>query len=1343
VKLLNKILLAFFALTLIVLYGGWRFIHSEKFSRDISIRVSQVLTKKFGAKLNFTGVDFKLVPLSTTFKNVSLEKKDPNLVDMDLVAEELTVEFTYSSFMGSNLEIDEVYLNRGSFDLQIHKKSEEETDVQHLDPAKIFADYRKLLSQLPVSLNLISLKSIEARIDKNTFFVNELKLSPLKRQIRLRADLGDIELHTNLKSKPILKVDSLSALLFLNKDNWRVDYLEVKKGKNQFSLKGEIKNVNTWLILKSEGSISGSLEDILAEIPVLPKEILPMSANVSANFIANGRVLDPDLAINFNGNAISTNWIKLDKANGEIRKSKNLIIVDKFIGSKGSEKYQLKQKQTIFDINPMKFTNFHLKLRLTEAFSNTFLYYLRESLDTLKLKVSGDVDVKLDSTQAIIEINDRASVKEFRLVSSDGKKNILKNNGFELVKTKAIIHSDYSLTIDAQILAKQTAIKAKGKLGNNKIDIQISDSPVDLASIGPIAGIELKGGGNTQLHIFGPMDATRFDFVVDWKNFSLLNLNFGNAKARFSFLLKDLLINIDELNGVYNQTDYNAEGSLAFTNNKGMDLRVNFEKANFKDARQMLALIFDKIKIPVMPEFNFTSSVLLKGGYDVKDLVVDGSIKGNNFKFGEEEADKIFSRFTLSNNHLNFKQLKLTKARGQLMANVGVSLANNYIEINGAAQGFRLNDFSSYRKYNLEYDGDLFLDFDGNGTTNDFNSRFKLRLANAFIGNVPASSSNALFYVNSDDVVTNASLLGGKIKLDSLLKIKSGLATTKASIDATDIKEILGIISGHNISEKGISGRIKADLNTEINVNGEGVRKFYLNIAEFNLKKDTIDLKVDPNYNKIEVEDGNVRLWDLRLRDGDDYLYSKGRNISNGVIALDQRFSFKANLLEVATDYIDRAVGSIKGQNTIILEKEFKVRDFTLGANNLSMKVKSLPGFFNDIQLAVVKKGEVYELTKLTGKYGAGDIRVVGRVLFDDMYPQVSLDYKIDRATIPLFKKSNVLISSNGSVTGTDLPYRLVGKVYFLHGEFLDDPTDFTKEGKINIDEYKKYLPQSDLNGKKSILDMNLAFDITNPLVLKNNMAEVYIKGNGQATGDILSPELNTRLEIVPTLSKFKFKGHDFILNQGYVEIRDRGKNRLSDLKFTGSSRINDYDLKLDLSGNISKVNVDLSSEPALSKEDLLSLVTFGVTTDMSKNLESSERKFVTTVGIGTLLVDQLKINEDLNSTLGLKLSVQPEFKENESAIIQGGKAAISNSSSSRLKSATKVKLNKQVTNKIDVSISNTFGGSLEQKQEMNVNYNINKSFSIQGVYETSPSDNEETEVPNSVGADLKYRWSF
>src|SRR5689334_19483355 len=99
---------------MLTIYGAWRFIHSRKFSDKASQRVSEILTKKIGAKLSFTGVDFNMFPPSTVFKNVHIEKNDPTSADIDLSLEELAVSFTYSSFFASNLEVDDLILKNGS-----------------------------------------------------------------------------------------------------------------------------------------------------------------------------------------------------------------------------------------------------------------------------------------------------------------------------------------------------------------------------------------------------------------------------------------------------------------------------------------------------------------------------------------------------------------------------------------------------------------------------------------------------------------------------------------------------------------------------------------------------------------------------------------------------------------------------------------------------------------------------------------------------------------------------------------------------------------------------------------------------------------------------------------------------------------------------------------------------------------------------------------------------------------------------------------------------------------------------------------------------------------------------
>jgi translocation and assembly module TamB len=1341
-KLLNKILLVFLVISFLTLYGGWRFIHSEKFSRDISVRVSKILTEKAGAKLNFTGVEFSLIPLSTTFKNVTISKHDPKLLDLDLKAQDLEVSFAYSSFIASEPEIDEVSLRNGSMSLVIHKKSEDDIIISELNTKQVFAKYIEFLSAIPVRLNVIILENVNLKVDQSSVHVNKLSLAPQKKQIRLKADLENIVIRDEALGKEALTFSKTRILASMERNEWKIDDLFIQKDINTLELDATLFNRGNKLVMNSKGGISANIENLFGSYKNIPEILKPMKGIIEARFDSNGVIDDPDANISFNANTVETPWIKLEKARGIISKRKHELLIQSFIANNGVELYQLKKANPFYDLRKKEFTNFHFQLYVKEAYTNTFLFSLKDSLGTLKGHLTGEVDAYLYDDRAVFEMKQKMMIRAFRLTSGDGKSDILKNNLLNLEGTKITINSDNSVDLDARISMPETILKAVGRIDSKGVNIDIKDSKINMNSLGPVAGLAISGTGPVKARISGPFDDILFDFDIDWNNFSLVELNFGKVKSTFSLSLKDLELTVHTLDGVFNKSVFTASGILGFEKGAGMDLQINFKNSSFSDAKKMYHLVFKNLKLPVNPEFNFSANYIVKGGYDVKDLRIEGQIRGTELVVSNEEAEALALKFTLDKNILSFKQLKISKARGEINANVNINLNNNFIDMVGSSKGLRLRDFNSYRRLSLEYDGDVLLDFDGNGTTADFNSRFKTRVINAFIENTPASSSNAILYLNSNDVVINAVLLGGKVKVDSLISFKTNVAAIKSSIETDDIKELLGVFSGHNIAEKGITGRIKAQLNTQISLGSLGVRRFFLDIEQLNLKKGDINLSINPRFNSIEVDEGFIKKWDLRFKDGNEFFESKGRNISNGVIAIDQRFAIKASSLEIATDYIDRASGVIKGSNTIILDKKITIKDFNLSGDDQSLKIKNLPGFITNLNYTILKKGETFEISRMNGKYGEGDFKVGGKVYFDDLYPQVNLDYRIDRAMIPLFKRSSVLVSSVGSLTGTDLPYKLNGKISFMHGEFLDDPADFMGGTKVSLDEYKKYLPEKDIFGKKGILELNVSFDTVNPLVVKNNLAEVYIKGSGQASGNITSPELNTRLDIIPNVSKFKFKGHDFVLNQGYVEIQDRGKNRISDLKFTGLARISEYDMRLDLSGSITKVNIDLSSEPALSKEDLLSLLTLGVTSDMSKNLEASERKFVTTVGIGTLLVDQLKINEDLNSSLGVKLSVQPEFKEDETTLIQG-KSAVSDGSGSRLKSATKIKINKKITNKVDVSLSSTVGGSLEQKQEMNVNYNINRNFSLEGVYEVKPSEDENTNTPNSLGADLKYRWSF
>jgi len=182
----------------------------------------------------------------------------------------------------------------------------------------------------------------------------------------------------------------------------------------------------------------------------------------------------------------------------------------------------------------------------------------------------------------------------------------------------------------------------------------------------------------------------------------------------------------------------------------------------------------------------------------------------------------------------------------------------------------------------------------------------------------------------------------------------------------------------------------------------------------------------------------------------------------------------------------------------------------------------------------------------------------------------------------------------------------------------------------------------------------------------------------------------------------------------------------------------------LQVNGRAKNFNIVMSSDPYLSQEDIFSLLILGFTEDKSRNLEESDRASLTSVGIGSILFDRFNINQNLRSSIGVNVSVAPEFIEAQDSLLQG-RSNENTGNASRLKTATRLKIQKQINDDIDVSVSSTIAGSAGQRQEMNVNYNISNNISLEGIYQLNSSDaqSETTVDPTSAGADLKFKWTF
>jgi translocation and assembly module TamB len=242
--------------------------------------------------------------------------------------------------------------------------------------------------------------------------------------------------------------------------------------------------------------------------------------------------------------------------------------------------------------------------------------------------------------------------------------------------------------------------------------------------------------------------------------------------------------------------------------------------------------------------------------------------------------------------------------------------------------------------------------------------------------------------------------------------------------------------------------------------------------------------------------------------------------------------------------------------------------------------------------------------------------------------------------------------------------------------------------------------------------------------------------------GDLNTPRLNGSLRSSILNSKFVFKGHEFFITYGKVDFISDLQDHGPLINFVAQSTVENYKVKLAVYGHASDMTIDLTSLPALSQQDILSLLTLGITSSDSSKLQEDDRSYLTSVGVGSLLADRFKINEGLKSSLGLNFTIAPELTQSGESLLPS--QGTTSTGSSQYKSTTKLKVQKKVSELVDVSLASTVGSSQSQKQEINVNLNLSQNISVQGVYEVKSANEDTTEqTPGSLGLDLLFRKTF
>ncbi len=1320
----------------------WQVIQTEKFSNFVSRELTEKFLDRSNLSISFNKMEIRFFPPKTILKNVSLTYRQSERDGFKLSIDKIGLSYKISDLLSNRFNISSLEFNGGGFFFNRDVlKGKKDSALKEIKISKIFQGYKDYFNDgKKIGLREIRLKDIKLNFNDIKFKVSDGLLETLDDKLNTKVKLSKIFYKSRFKVLRPSDVDSIEFNVVLEKEKISFKYLKVKSLLDSLRMKGRITENNKKTLLSLEGSASGSIKKLLTTLGVDIKN----DGVCNINFKLGGSLKKPILESSFKMGRISNKFFPIENMKVSLYIDQEKVTLKK-LNLNNKEISNGTKQFDIYSFSSNKFVLNNIKLLFKDVPIRDVFYYQNIN-GRYKGKLSGEVKFNLEKGGLNLYFSKGFKVRNFLFLSRDTKDVILTNREINLGGSDLTIYKNDRVKTTLKLSFLNSNAKITGNLQGSNYEFKCKDAFIDLEELGKISGVQLTGKGPFDIKLQKKRkNKTLMISLKGVEGFSVLDFFLGNVRSDLELNLNNLDLKIKNYKGIVGKSNYRGHGLIGFEKNGRLDLNLDMKKILFEDGKKIFEnYLFEKIKSTNDLFFNFDTKFKVVGELSKTKIKVLGTYSFDRFNFIRENIGPGKLKFKFENNLLKLSEIELQKNNGKFKGAFRYNIKTKDIDGDLSLENMRLNDFNFYRFLKPGFDSDIMATFNFKKNKNKFDVFGDLSLVNSSLKNEKIEDSSLKIRSKNKRLIASGDLFGGMFSFKSEIGFQKEVENNsffEGVINVNDIKDVLSIISVHNSKSEDVEGSFFGQVNSKFNIFKLNKMTTSINIESLMLSKGDVDFRLNKLPGSIVVEKGLIRKWNLSLKGGDNYIRTVGKGDLNKIFKIENFFKLGADWAEVISSDIKMDSGTIEGRYVLFNDGKQVRGDLDLKGNDINFNIETIPGNFENLNFIILGENKDFLIQKFYLRYGKGDIKLEGNIKGNLPFPLLDLRYDISNSNVYFMENSNMVFSGKGKIKGQDLPYIIDGDFLVFGGKILDSLSKF--EGKESKEaQYSQYLPKFKFKKASNLVDVRANFDIINPLVIKNNFSNLSFDGRILAFGNMNEPLFKGKLNLIPRVSRFIFKGNEFILTDGFVSFNDEFRRKPPELKFTGESVVGEYLIKLNIYGDSINNKIEFSSTPSLPKEDIFSLLTFGITTNDSQSLEEGDRQAMTSIGLGSLLVEQFRLNEGVTSSLGLKMSILPEFSQDvDSNLLQSQVGGAEGSS--KIRSSTKIKLKKKLTEKIDLSVSSTLGGSLEPTQEMNLDLKIDSNISLEGVYEIKSSTESDGESSNSAGADLKFQWSF
>jgi outer membrane protein assembly complex protein YaeT len=358
----------------------------------------------------------------------------------------------------------------------------------------------------------------------------------------------------------------------------------------------------------------------------------------------------------------------------------------------------------------------------------------------------------------------------------------------------------------------------------------------------------------------------------------------------------------------------------------------------------------------------------------------------------------------------------------------------------------------------------------------------------------------------------------------------------------------------------------------------------------------------------------------------------------NGAISFDRLPSVAPDLVLYGSMTIDARVGGTFDAPD--LSGQADVAGFGLSASDLPIFISNGAGRFTltDQQIA---------LEKFTADANDGRIEIAGLAKLDKLRPKEwRYDIKAINAEIA-YQEVTATINGSLALTGTPQGQMLSGQITIPQAEFtpgVDIDNLALGNGSISA------LPLSTFSGPGlgttrlgiAPINLNVRVEARDTLIIQNDQINTIGTAILTLTGPLTDPDPSGQITLDG--GTWRFRGQRYEITTGSLDLPPTGSSAPL-LNLLAEGELGGYRVTLGLVGPIDDLDLTLRSEPQLTRDEILSLITTGRT---EAGTLGGQRPLTTGFGAAASLFSSGLISRETEQLLGLsRFQIDPIIRPN------------------------------------------------------------------------------------------------